>query len=69
MQGERTRKLVLVVLCINVTLLLFGLLLVWRAQRAAGRTPAIPTDLARIAAPDTPADGRLRYAVHRTAGG
>lgn len=49
MENDRARKLALVVLCINLTLILLGALLAWRSQRAAA-VPAVPTNLARVVA-------------------
>ena len=45
------RKLALAVLCLNVALLLLGMLLAWRSQRAA-KWPTVPTNLARVVSGD-----------------
>ncbi len=52
MNNERMRRLAFWVLCINITLVLLGLLFAWSAQRAAAKPPDIPTSLAGIIATD-----------------
>ncbi len=60
MDDKRIRKLALIVLCLNVLLVLIGVLVAWNSQRQAIKS-ALPGDLARVTASAPGVPGQLTF--------